>query len=453
MEPLDRMPPHDLDVERRILGTFIRLPEALAENIMDISPDYFFNPNNRIIYGVILDLHRRDEPLEAINLTRRLRELGSLDDVGGGYYIGQLLLAAGGCSHAKYYTGVLRALYVQRETIRLCMEMAGTTFSDSEMANEALDNLTAKIDALKNIQAGGHRDTTGLANLLEQTMTGQRQAIEWPWRSISRLTYALLPETITILCGHPGSGKSFMLLEAAACWHEAGIKIAVHELEESKAYHLNRVFAQRTRNGNLFDPVWIRNNAPFVRAAFADHWSWLEKFGEHIWATPIETPTLAHLAAWIGDRARDGCRIICVDPVTAAINNSPRSWQDDLEFLMQAKIAAVRYQASVILLTHPRDGSQAWSMDNMAGGRSYQRFAQTILWLEKHYPPKEYEIISTLGGSSPWPVNRALHILKARNGPGGGLSLAMDFHGGSLTFDEKGIISQERKSHAKKNDD
>ena len=82
-----------------------------------------------------------------------------------------------------------------------------------------------------------------------------------------------------LLCGDPGSTKSFFLLEALAYWYEQGVKIAVFELEEDRGYHLYRTLAQRQEKGDLFNPDWVKDNPEFSRKAFFEHREFLNGFG------------------------------------------------------------------------------------------------------------------------------------------------------------------------------
>jgi hypothetical protein len=49
----------------------------------------------------------------------------------------------------------------------------------------------------------------GLQERLELMMSGQWKSIDWPWFRTSYMAKALLPGTLTILPGDPGSAKSF----------------------------------------------------------------------------------------------------------------------------------------------------------------------------------------------------------------------------------------------------
>ena len=87
------------------------------------------------------------------------------------------------------------------------------------------DIKTAILNALDTAKVRGIANEVG--EIIRAGTEGRREAIDWPWSEINQ-TQALIPGTVTILCGGVGASKSFMLLEAAAFWHNKGIPIAVY---------------------------------------------------------------------------------------------------------------------------------------------------------------------------------------------------------------------------------
>ena len=53
--------------------------------------------------------------------------------------------------------------------------------------------------------------------------------------------------------------------------------------------------------------------------------------------------------------------------------------------------------ASLLLVTHAKKGSKMVGLDDLAGGASYQRLAQCILWIERHKTPKTVTILADCG--------------------------------------------------------
>ncbi len=284
---------------------------------------------------------------------------------------------------------------------------------------------------------------SGVGELIESTISGKRRAIHWPWGCIGGLTKALLPGTVTLVCGNVGASKSFMLLEAAMYWYEAGIRIAIYELEEDRDFHLLRCLAQRSRTGDITDPDWTRDNPDEARKIFAEHKAFLDGFGSQVFASSDTQSTLEQLAKWVSDRAKAGCRIIAIDPITIAAHKSRSVWEEDAAFLHNIKRTAVDYHCSIVLITHPIKAVSFPDVTQLAGGAAYQRFAQTIIWLESH--ADKTSTVRTACGRADMDHNRTLHLLKARNGRGQGVKLAFSFESDSLTLHEMGIILKKKK--------
>ncbi len=352
-----------------------------------------------------------------------------------------------GLKHMKDVAKVLEGLsppcdvhWIDPGTLDLPEKGDASDFLDGLADCSVDEKCWAVRDVLGNAEPLGV--SSELADVLEQTITGQRTAIPWPWAEVSRLSKALLPGTVTLICGDAGSGKSFLLLQAAAHWHQQGVPIAVYELEEDRAYHLNRALAQADENSNLLDDDWVRANPEEARRVFERHKGFLDGFGRTIWAAREEQVALDELAEWAEALAKSGCRVICIDPVTAAAQ-SREPWVADAAFLARVKTITRETNTSVILVTHPKKGRKnALGLDELAGGAAYARFSQCILWLQRHDVPKEV-IVRRSFGDAAVTVNRSLHIVKSRNGFGGGLSLGFDFDGGNLLFAEQGVIRKD----------
>ncbi len=306
---------------------------------------------------------------------------------------------------------------------------------------KAIDPDPAKVTAA--IQAALQKAkprsiAAGVVEVIERTIAGQRRAVPTPWRILNGLTHAFLEGTVTILCGGVGASKSFAVLQLTGHLIRQGVKVAIFELEEDRDFHLLRVLGQCAGLPGLTDPEWIKANPEQAREAWKYHQEALEAIGRAIWVSPDSQPTLEQLGVWVEDRARAGVRVIITDPVTVASHTRRDPWEEDNSFLQRVKRAAVDYQCSVVLVTHPVKSVSLPDVNQLAGGVCFSRFSQTILWLESH-DPKE-DLVQTPCGTIQVLHNRTLHLLKARNGKGQGLRLACEFDGGSLTLKELGLI-------------
>ncbi len=301
---------------------------------------------------------------------------------------------------------------------------------------DGLDDSSDKSQAVLNVldEATPVNIVGGLEANIEAIIAGQQRPVEWPFKALGRFTQALLPGTITIICGDPGTSKSFMLLQAAAYWYEHNYKIAIYELEENRDYHLRRALAQRAENSNLFDNKWIESNPKEARAAVEQHKKFVEGFGACIFDIPNQQLRYSDVLRWMEEQAKAGNRIIAVDPITA-IDTGSQCWVEDKKFMIEAKRIVQSYDASLVLVNHPKTGRKtSIGLDSLAGGAAFPRFSQTVLWIEHHKEPQSITIASSCGDYTT-EINRTVHICKARNGSGHGLSLGFNFVGGTLLFE------------------
>jgi len=282
--------------------------------------------------------------------------------------------------------------------------------------------------------------SSGLNDLIEDTISGKRQAIDWPWPELSDLTKALLPGTITMLCGKAGDSKSFLLLQAIAHWHDKGIKACVYELEDDHAFHLHRILAQREGNSDIADDRWMREHPIDGRAAMSNHVEWFDEFSHKIVASPDKQQTYNELLTWVEQQSKLGYRVIAIDPITA-IKKSERVWTDDADFMSRIKVIARNYHNSIILVTHPsKSRGKAPKMEDLAGGADFERFCHTLIYIEAINGSKPTSL-DTYDGQKVY-GNRKIHLFKTRNGKGSGKKIVFNFSGVNLCFEELGIVKR-----------
>lgn len=283
-------------------------------------------------------------------------------------------------------------------------------------------------------------DSRGLLTLLEDTISGKRKNAPWPWKTLTWAGRCLLPGAITVLCGGAGATKSMLVSEACLWWLEAGLPFAVFHLEEDREFHQYRALAQLERKAAITSDSWVRAHPDETRDAYQMHMSTLDALGRCIWDEPSKDVTMADLTDWVRDRAAEKNRVIIIDPVTAA-DSGKEPWTADRRFITASKRIIRDAGASLIVVTHPRDGSskQGSHIDNMAGGKAYNRLTSNVLWLES-MPAVEQKPIATDAGTAYADVNRLMQLRKVRSGPGAGMTIGYLFDGNTLRFLEQGAI-------------
>lgn len=297
----------------------------------------------------------------------------------------------------------------------------------------------AIIDAMGDAKICG--PAAEVRDRLEARISGRHIGIPWPMYQFSNITNALLPGTVTLCCGDPGCSKSFFLLQAAASWHsQYELPVALYELEDDRAFHLERALVQACHEPQIFDATWCTGNGPLVRQHYQRYEKFLNDFGKCIWEAPESQVTLPALADWVEERCNEGRQIIVIDPITAA-DSGQSPWLTEKEFIFRVKAALRRSGARLVLVTHPKAGGKGLKtgLDQLAGSENYRRFAHTIFWI-KHYPELINATIACSRGDFEAMINREFHIGKARLGKGQGLTVGAIFETHSMSFSEVGLL-------------
>lgn len=277
---------------------------------------------------------------------------------------------------------------------------------------------------------------------LRDAMSGKRYCVPFIWDTITRATNALLPGTVTLFAGGPGSTKSFGLVQLARYWIELSHKVAVLMLEDGDVYHLRRMFGQIV-GGNITNDTWV---ARPENHAQVNEWMKANRAVLEVLSKSLESPpdasalTVEWLLDWIKTRCEAGNRIVCIDPITA-MEKGQLGFNDDRKFMMGAKRIIERHKASLVLVTHTRKNQPgqkgASGMGDLAGGVAYERFAHTILHIKSH--EERTSTVETTMGQTNATTNRTLDIWKARNSWGERKIVSMFFDSEFLSLHERGI--------------
>jgi len=279
----------------------------------------------------------------------------------------------------------------------------------------------------------------------EKIFAGEWRNIEWPWPQLSKLTKALLPGTITLLCGGEGDGKSMFMSYAMVNWLGKEDWVAFHLEGEDAPHYLMRAMAQKAQDSRLVDDEWLRNNAEEAKGLIDK--KFLDEFGNRIWQSTEKEQSRDDVREWIRERAKEGHSIIIVDPITA-VETEDKIWGADASFVWAVKTIVTEHSCRLIMVTHRTKQGKDYTLQGLAGGTAYARKPQVILWIESFAEAEEVQVAtSTACGSYEGSVecNKLVHIKKCRNGKGQGLTMAFYYNPATMGFEEKGFIVNKKK--------
>src|ERR687893_588949 len=279
-----RVPPHDVDAERAVIGAMLVSETAVAAVAERLSPEDFYSEVHRIIYGAMTRLYARGEPIDQLTLTNELRSVGEFEKVGGRAYVFQIVESVPTAANAGRYAEMVRSKALLRDIIDVGSRITEDAFREPEDVDEALDAAEQLIYDVSNRTLREHLAPVSelapgalemIQRLYEQE--GEVTGVETGFDDLDRLTTGFHKSDLVVLAARPAMGKTALALNAI--WHAAGQKglpVAIFSLEMSKEQLVQRLISQNTRiptqalrSGNVRAEDWpklVRGVAQVSRA-------------------------------------------------------------------------------------------------------------------------------------------------------------------------------------------
>ena len=282
----ERLLPHNLEVERALLGSILLDNAALNVALETVQTNDFFSEAHRITFEKILQLSQKNRPAELVTLAAELTREGLLEKAGGAAYLAGLAdgVPIGTTASVAEYSRIVkekslirRLINASNNTIARCLE--GT--DDSETLIDLAQSQIFEI-AEREIRSGFFRvqdivkSSFGTLDVLfdrRQAVTG----IETGFETLDSMTSGLQAGELIVIAARPSLGKTALALNIAA--HAATRRqkvVAVFSLEMSKESLLirllcaeGRIDSHRLRTGFATPEDWNKMTKALGRLAEA----------------------------------------------------------------------------------------------------------------------------------------------------------------------------------------
>ncbi|HEX8834691.1 MAG TPA: DnaB-like helicase N-terminal domain-containing protein, partial [Abditibacteriaceae bacterium] len=126
----ERVTPQSLEAEQSTLGAMIMERDAIARATETLKEEDFYRELHRKIFGVILSLFDKGEPVDLITVAEELRRKGQLEEVGGAEYLTALIYACPSAANVESYARAVSEKSVLRQLASAADQIMGLAYSD-----------------------------------------------------------------------------------------------------------------------------------------------------------------------------------------------------------------------------------------------------------------------------------------------------------------------------------
>ena len=427
-----RVPPQDVAAEQSVLGAML-----LSRNAVDPAMDVlqardFYRPSHEQIFDVVVDLHGRGEPADAITVAAELQRRGDLARVGGAPYLHTLVAGVPTAASVNYYAAIVREKAVLRRLVEVGTRIQQIGYDQTGEVADLVDQAQAAV--LDVDGAKGADDYRSMADLMPQAIQeiediasrdGEMAGVESGFPELDAYTTGFRPGQMVVVAARPGVGKSTIGLDfVRAASIKGDTPSAIFSLEMTAAEIAMRLLSAEAK-------VSISH----MRGGSVNKFDWdaISRTMPRVMSAPIvidDSPNMT--MPEIRSKARriqkeHGLGLVVIDYLQLMTSGKrvENRQVEVSEFSRQMKLLAKELEVPIIAISQLNRGSEQRTdktpqLSDLRESGSIEQDADMVMLL--HRPDMQG------GGESDRPGEADIILAKNRSGPAG-VKVAVTFQG------------------------
>lgn len=215
----ERVPPQNIEAEQAVLGAMMIDNEAIAKVSEILTESDFYREAHKVIYAAMLELYSKNEAVDMVTLTEKLKRDNKLENAEGLPYIMSLPTVVPTAANVKYYADIVSEKSVLRQMVRTGTEIATMGYEAADEVNVLLDSAEAKVLSIANKQK--QAEFVPISDVLNETIVNINKLMEnaggltglpTGFIDLDKLTSGLQPSDFIILAARPSMGKTALAL-------------------------------------------------------------------------------------------------------------------------------------------------------------------------------------------------------------------------------------------------
>ncbi|MBS5365579.1 MAG: replicative DNA helicase [Butyribacter sp.] len=270
-EVIKRLPPHNVEAERAVIGAMMLNADAIMVCSELLTSDEFYQQQYGIIFDALVEMYKDGVGADLVTLQNKLREKEVTPELYSVEYLGELLASVPTSANVKFYAEIVHEKAVLRRLIRVSEQVTKDCYMDSQPLEDILEDTEKSVFDV--IQQRGGSEFEPIRDVVLRTLDSIEKAakqkgnitgLETGFRDLDAKTAGLQKSDLILIAARPAMGKTAFVLNIAeyVALH-SNSTIALFSLEMSKEQLVKRMLAmnsmvdsQKIRTGDLEDDDW-----------------------------------------------------------------------------------------------------------------------------------------------------------------------------------------------------
>ena len=271
---IKRIPPHDNNAERSVIGSMLMDRDAISEVNGILDKEDFYNTQFGILYEAIVNLFNEGKPVDEVILGEKLREMGAPDEISDLSYISEIYSSVPTAAFVKDYASIVKDKSFSRKLIKLADNVLKRSYEGSEQVDKIMESTETEMFQLMQKRTGA-TDFVPIRNILVNVIgeieaatknKGKINGLRTGFTDLDNMLTGLHGGELILIAARPAMGKTAFVLNIA---HHVAMKenvpVVLFSLEMSREQLVTRlvavdsmVEAKKLKTGELNDMDWTK---------------------------------------------------------------------------------------------------------------------------------------------------------------------------------------------------
>lgn len=255
-----------------VLGCMLIEEDAISVAVEHLVADDFYKEAHRKVFSGIVELYDQRKAVDLITLVEKLKNEGSLENVGGASYLAGLTNVVPTAANVSHYARIVK----EKNILRLLINNATTIVTNAYETEDDVDHVLDRAEKMIFDIAERHVGEGSVISMKDLVKDGMETidklyqqkthvtGVETGFTDFDIVTAGLQPSDLIVIAGRPSMGKSAFainIMEHAALVNH--VPTAFFSLEMSKEQLVQRLLCssakvdgRRVRTGFLSADDW-----------------------------------------------------------------------------------------------------------------------------------------------------------------------------------------------------
>ena len=273
MPDMGRLQPQAPELEKAVLGALMLERDAYPIVCEILRAESFYERAHEYIYEAIVALAAVQRPIDMLTVTEMLKTKGTLDLVGGPFYIAQLTGNMASSANIEYHARIIAQKFLARQLISFTAEMQTKAFDETLDVDDLMQEAEGKLFEIS--QNNMKKDYTQIDPIIKEALdileiaANRKEGLSGlptGFEDLDKMTSGWQNSDLIIIAARPAMGKTAFVLSMAknmALQHNSAV--ALFSLEMSNVQLVNRLIVnvceipgEKIKSGRLESYEWTQ---------------------------------------------------------------------------------------------------------------------------------------------------------------------------------------------------